>query len=118
MSQPPITNAGSGPDSNARTFAMLAHLLGIFTWFVGALVIWMIKREEMPFVDDQGKEALNFQITLVIGYAISVLTYCIGIGMILSLLIWVVNIVFCILAAVAANRGVAYRYPVCIRLIR
>jgi len=52
-----------------KTMAMLCHLLGILTAFLGPLIIWLVKKDQSPFVDDQGKEALNFQITLVIANA-------------------------------------------------
>ena len=51
---------------DARMWAMLCHLLGLFTCFIGPLIIWLIKKDEDPFIDDQGKEALNFQITVAI----------------------------------------------------
>ena len=97
---------------------MLCHLLGIFTWFLGALIIWLLKKDEDSFVDDQGKEALNFQITVFIAYAVGSITSCIGIGFIVLAAAWILNIVFCILGTVAASKGTRYRYPVCIRLIK
>ena len=100
--------------------AMLAHLLGIFTWFVGPLIIWLTQKQISAFVDDQGKEALNFQITIGIIYIIVVLLTCLtlGLGSILAPVIGIVNLVFCILACVAANKGERYRYPFAIRLIK
>ena len=65
-----LLGQGKLSEKDDRTFGMLAHLLGAFTSFVGPLVIWMIKKEESPFVDDQGKEALNFQITIGLGYLV------------------------------------------------
>lgn len=106
--------------SDDRTMAMLAHLLGIFTWFIGALVIWMMKRETSPFVDDQGKEALNFQITIGILYVALALVTCVtfGIGSLLYPVAGVVNIVFCIIAAISSQKGDLYRYPVNWRVIK
>ncbi len=115
----------SGPISQEdRTMAMLAHLLGIVTGFLGALIIWLVKKDTSPFVDDHGKEALNFQIAVLIVIvalgAFSVVT--LGIGALLAVplmgVVGVANLVFCILAGVAANNGQHYRYPVTIRLIR
>lgn len=112
------------PDSGARTMGMLCHLTGL-SWalgvpgFVGPLIIWLIKKDEMPFVDDQGKESLNFQITIfiatlaVVGIAIAT---C-GIGAVLVPVVLVVDVVFCILGSVKANSGEYYRYPITIRLI-
>jgi len=109
---------GETPSKDARMFAMLAHISGIVLFVVGPLIFWLIKREEEPFVDDQGKEALNFQITILIGYVISfVLSFVFCIGMITAPLVWLVSVIFCILAGVEANKGNKYRYPFAIRLI-
>jgi uncharacterized Tic20 family protein len=103
-------------NKDARTFAMLAHLLGIFTSFVGSLVIWLVKKEEHPFVDEQGKEALNFQITVAIAYVVAGLLPIVG--CFLAPAVWVVNLIFCIMACTTANKGEHYRYPVSIRFIK
>ena len=114
----PAPYAGPAPTPDDRMMATLAHVLGIFTSFVGPLIIWMIKKDQSPFVDDQGKEALNFQPTLLIGYVISAIATVICIGPIIALGLSVVAIVFGIMAAVATNKGEAYRYPVNIRFIK
>lgn len=105
-----------------QTFAMLAHLLGIATGFIGALVIWLVKREQSPFVNDQGKEALNFQITVAIAWvAVGIISVIPLVGCLLILVapaVGVANLVFCILAGLKANEGVAYRYPFALRLIK
>lgn len=108
---------GPAPTPDDRNMATLAHILGIFTSFLGPLIIWMIKKDQSPFVDDQGKEALNFQLTLLIGYLISVAAIVICIGPVIALGLSVVAIIFGILGAVASNKGEAYRYPVNIRFI-
>jgi uncharacterized Tic20 family protein len=113
---PPGPTSGT-PTSDERTLALLAHLLGIFTWIIGALIIWLIKKDSSAYVNDQGKEALNFQITVTIIYFLGGATTCLGVGFLILAAVWVINIVFCILAAVAANRGERYRYPIAIRLI-
>ena len=113
---PPGSTGDVSPDD--RSLAMLAHLLGIFSWFVGALVIWLVKRETSPFVDDQGKEALNFQITVTIANCVAAASMVVGIGCLLLPAVWVINLVFCILAAVAASRGERYRYPITLRLVQ
>jgi uncharacterized Tic20 family protein len=119
--QPPAVSpgpAGSETNKDAKTFAMLAHLLAIFTFFIGPLIIWLVKKDEHPYVDEQGKEALNFQITVVIAwFAAGVLSF-LCIGFFLLPLIWIGNLIFCILACVAANKGQHYRYPLSIRIIK
>jgi uncharacterized Tic20 family protein len=111
-------------NKDARMWAMLAHISTFsgyvipFGWLLGPLVVWLIKKEEYPFVDDQGKEALNFQISVFI-YAMvcAVLSLVIiGIFMLIGLLIF--SIVVTIIAAIKANGGEAYRYPLCIRFIK
>lgn len=103
---------------DARMWAMLCHLLGFFTCFIGPLIIWLIKKDEDPFIDNQGKEALNFQITVLIASIASGLLSVICIGVFLAIAVGVVDLIFCIMAAVKANDGEAYRYPVSIRFIK
>ena len=101
-----------------RTMAMLCHLLAIFIGFLGPLIIWLIKKDESPFVDDQGREALNFQLTVLIAMVIAAATMCIYIGMILAPAVAIANIVLCIIACIKANEGERYRYPWCIRFVK
>ena len=111
---------GPPPDGDARTMALLAHLLGIFTSFLGPLIIWLVKKDQQPFVDDQGKEALNFQITALIGWVAMVVLSCISLGILafLPFVWWVVLLIFGIMACVESNKGNAYRYPINIRLVK
>ena len=81
---------------------------------VGPLVVWLLKKDDHPFIDDQGSEAVNFQISIVI-YSVLLAITCIGIP--LALLLWPIDVVFVIIAAVKASKGEAYRYPLTIRLI-
>lgn len=106
------------PGNDDRNLAMLAHLLGIVTGFIGALIIWLIKKDQSPFIDEQGKEALNFQITVMIGYAIAMALTMILIGALLFPVLLIANLVFCILAAVAVSKGEHYKYPIAIRLLK
>lgn len=98
---------------------MLTHLSGIFLSFVVPLVIWLINKDkpEKGFLNDQAQEALNFQITIAIAFLISSVLTVILIGLLLLPLVWIVNLIFCILAGMKANEGVSYRYPFALRLI-
>ncbi len=114
---------GAEPDTGGvskedKTLAMLAHLLGIISGFIGALIIWLVKKDESPFVADQAKEALNFQITVFIAFVIASALLVVVIGAILIPVIAIANPVLCILAGVKANEGQMYRYPFAIRLIK
>lgn len=107
-----------------RTWGMLCHLIafvGIVVPFgniIGPLVIWLIKKDEMPFVDDQGKESLNFQITMFIGVIIGVLLTFVLIGIPFLIALTIFWLVVVIIASVKANDGVAYRYPYAIRFLK
>ena len=104
--------------SDSRLMGMRCHLLGLFTCFVGPLIIWLINKDEDPFVDNQGKEALNFQITVGIAFIVSGLLAFVCVGVFMGIAVWIADLVFCIVAAAKANSGQAYRYPVSIRFIR
>ena len=126
---PPIDYATAGgtpvaatPDD--RTWGMLCHLLAFagylipFGHIIGPLVIWLLKKEQSPFVDDQGKESINFQITMTIAVAVVVALMFVLIGFVLMPIVVVADIVLVIVATVKANQGIAYRYPFCLRLIK
>jgi uncharacterized Tic20 family protein len=112
------------PSREARQWAMFCHLsalLGIFIPFgslIAPLVIWQLKRESDPFIDAQGKEALNFQITVAIAAAISLLLMIVVIGFFLFGLVAIGALVLTIIAGVKANEGQPYRYPFTWRLIK
>ncbi|SEF68695.1 hypothetical protein SAMN05444920_101375 [Nonomuraea solani] len=108
---------GPRPGSDDTTMAMLSHLLGLLVSFVGPLVIYLMKKDESPYVRDQSAEALNFQITMFIGYAVAGILSIIIIGIFLLPVIWVLSLIFHIQAALAANKGENYRYPFSIRMI-
>jgi uncharacterized Tic20 family protein len=107
----------TGPGKDECNLAMLAHLLGIFTGFVGALLLWLTKRNQGGFVADQTREALNFQITIAIALVAGIMLKVILIGMLLVPVLFVVNFIFCLLAALSASKGHAYRYPFALRLV-
>lgn len=110
--QPPLT------PGEERGWSVGAHLGGVFLSFLVPLILWLVFRERSRFLDHHGKEALNFQITLVIAYAVGFITAVFVIGFFILLAAWVCAIVFSIMAAIAANRGEYYRYPLSIRLVK
>jgi uncharacterized protein len=109
---------------NERLWASLCHLSAFVGYFIplgniiGPLIIWLIQRQYYPLVDDQGKEALNFQISMLIYVIISAILCIVLIGIVLLIVVAVANIILIIIAAVHANNGKAYRYPFTIRFIR
>lgn len=103
---------------DSKNMGMLCHLLGLFTSFVGPLILWLIKKDEDKFVDDQGKEALNFQITVILASIASGILSLVCVGFLIGIAVGIGDIVFCILASVAASKGENYRYPVSLRLVK
>ena len=113
-------------EAEDRQWASFAHLGGILG-FLPSLIIWLIFKDRGRLTAVEAKEALNFQITLVIGYvAINILSIFLaavtfGIGAILSLLIlvlWILGVVFSILGFTQAKDGQHYRYPYALRLVK
>ena len=112
------------PSKDERTWAMLCHfsafsgLIFPFGNFLAPLIIWLIKKEEMPFVEDQGKEVLNFQISMTIYLLISGLLCIILIGIPIVIGLVIFCFIITIIAAISANDGTQYRYPINLRLIK
>jgi uncharacterized Tic20 family protein len=106
------------PNSDERTFAILAHALGVVTSFLGPLVIYYLKEDESKYVADHAKESLNFQITIFIGYVIAMFLKIVLIGFILPWLLSVINLVLIIVAAIKASENKLYRYPFNLRIIK
>lgn len=121
-----LANESAGPSKNERQWAMGCHLVGLcgllipnlILGLVGTLVLWLVKRDDGAFIDEQGKEALNFQITLLIYlFACFALSF-IAIGLLLLLPLGLFAFVCIIVAAVKVSDGISFRYPACIRLIK
>lgn len=112
------------PGQEARQWAMFCHFatfIGLvfpFGSLLGPLIVWQLKRESDPFVDAQGKEALNFQITVALAMFVSFLLMLVVIGFFLLGLVCLAALVLTIIAGIKANEGKAYRYPFCLRLIK
>lgn len=109
-------------ESWEQTYATVTHLTllahSILLPIVPALVMWLIKKDESSFVDDHGREAVNFQITLVLYALISFpLIWVCGIGAVLLVVAYVLGIVGMVLASLAAGRGEYYRYPMTLRFL-
>ncbi len=111
--------------SNVRPLAALCHasaLLGVFIYFPGhvipPLIVWLCTRNDAPELDAHGKEALNFQISMLIYNAVAAVFCLILIGFVFLAVLWVLNAVFVIIAAIQASDGKFYRYPMTIRFIQ
>ena len=120
-------DAGFGPDhkkldatAEERNLALLMHVLAFFTGFIGPLVIWVVKKDDSPFIDQHGKEALNFQLSILIySLPIAVIAFltC-GLGALLLLPLFALIVTGCVLAAMQGHRGEACNYPLTIHLLQ
>jgi len=118
------TSAAS-PTAEERNWAVICHLsalVGLVVWVIGAvlgtLIVWLWKKDRLPFVDDQGREAVNFQITVLIAAAFCYALVFLLIGVPLLIALGIFNLICIVLAAIKASEGVAYRYPLNLRLIK
>ncbi|MDZ4288955.1 MAG: DUF4870 domain-containing protein [Prosthecobacter sp.] len=114
------------PSKDEKNMAMLTHLLalgGLVVPFpggniIGPLILWLIKKDTMPFVDYHGKEALNFNITVAIAAAICFVTFWLILPIILLIGVGIAWLVFTIIAAIQTSEGKHYRYPFTLRLVK
>ncbi len=121
---PPASSPSSGATREARNMAALAHLsafaglvVPLFGNVLGPLIVWLLKREESPFIDAHGKAALNFQISVTIYMIVSAILIIIVIGFFLLIALGIFAIVMTIIAAIKAGNGEDYVYPLAIRFI-
>ncbi len=123
----PAGQAGKETNRDACMWAMFCHLAGLGGFLplapvlgsiIAPLIIWQIKKDQFAFVDEQGKEAVNFQISILI-YALAAGVLCLAcIGVALLPAVYIFDVVFLLIAGVKANNGEHYRYPLTIRFIK
>lgn len=122
--EPAPQGTGEFVDKDARLWGMLCHLSALSMYFtavggiVGPLVVWLVKRNDFPFVDDQGKESLNFQISMLLYHLVAAIGFLCVIGIPVFICLTIANIVLVIMASIQANNGTYYRYPLTIRFIK
>jgi len=116
---------GDVADKDTRMWAMFCHLSGLalvlpipFANVIAPLALWLIKRESSPYIDEHGKEALNFQISMTIYGVVAILLCFLLIGFLILPALFIADVILMILAAVKANDGLPYRYPMTIRLVK
>jgi len=122
---PPPAPVNVSTIANQRTWAAFIHasaLLGVFIHFpghlLGPLILWLVKRDDSPELDAHGKEAVNFQISMLIYSAIAAVFCLVLVGFVFLAILWILNAIFVIIAAIQASDGKFYRYPMTIRFIQ
>src|SRR3954470_7579718 len=123
--QPPLSPATVSAVANVRTWCAFCHasaLLGVIFHFpghvLGPLIVWLAKRGDSPEIDAHGKEALNFQISMLIYNVVAAVFCLVLIGFLFLAVLWVLNAIFVIIAAIQASEGKFYRYPMTIRFLQ
>lgn len=120
---PPPPPAAGGRTPEERNWAMGCHLASLAGYFFpfanifGPLIVWAIQKDRFPLVDDQGKESMNFQISMTLYILVAIVLCFVLIGIPLLIALILADLVLVILAAVKAGQGEAYRYPMTIRFI-
>lgn len=126
--EPPPEETASGDLSEAtkddKQWAMFVHLSAILTTytlgmgFLGPLILWLIKKDQSKYIDYHAKEALNFQLTILILELISIPLICVVVGIFLLIGLGVFSLVMSVIAGLKANNGERYRYPLTIRFLK
>jgi len=122
-SQLPLSPTNIDPKHRTwATFCHLSALLGLIgiplANILGPFVIWLLKRNEIPLVDVEGKEALNFQISMSLYMLLAALLIFVFIGFLLLPLLVIVDLVCIIIASIKTSNGEKFKYPITIRLIK
>jgi uncharacterized Tic20 family protein len=117
-------NTTGVPTQDERTWGMLAHLAA-FLFFIcplgnviGPLIVWLVKRDQLAFVEDQGKEALNFNISVTLAAVVCGVLVFLLIGILLGVALFIFWLSMTIVAGIKAGEGVRYRYPFTLRLVK
>jgi uncharacterized Tic20 family protein len=112
-------SAASAPNADSdKLMVILAHLGGIFFGFIPSLIVFLIKKDSPGWVLDNAREALNWQITVLIAAVVSSILMFVLIGIFMFWALMLTNLVVCILATVKASNKQSYRYPFCLRLLK
>jgi uncharacterized Tic20 family protein len=120
----PSTFAAGVPSKEERTWAMIAHLSAFaghifpFAHIIAPLVVWLAKKETSAFVDIEGKEAVNAQITFTIYFCIAIVLCFVLIGIPMLVVLYLANVILVIVAAISAYDGRPYRYPFILRFVK
>ncbi len=122
-----MTENDSAPavPKDARTWAMLCHLSALvgllgngIGFLLGPLVVWLVKKNDDPFIDEQGKEAVNFQLTMFLAALVSGILIFVIIGIFLLIVVAIIATVLPIIGAIKASEGEHFKYPFALRLVK
>jgi hypothetical protein len=113
-----MNNVTIAPSNDDKNIATITHLSGILFSFIPSVIVWLLKKDDNEYLSAQAKEALNFQLTILLAQFVACILIAILVGFLLLGIIWLFNVVLCIVAAISTSNGETYRYPLCLRLIK
>ncbi|RYG69689.1 DUF4870 domain-containing protein [bacterium] len=123
LPNPPVPNSPV-LTSEEKNWGMLCHLSALAGFIglpygnvLGPLIVWLIKKNDSPFIDAQGKESLNFHLSMAIYLTIAVISLFVLVGFVLLPIVYIFGLIYTIIGAVAASNGQNYRYPLTIRFL-
>lgn len=111
-------------DKDQRTWAMFCHLSALagllfpFGSVIGPLIVWLVKKEEMPLVAEHGRKSLNFQLTMMIAYIVCFMLMFVVVGVVLLPLVALFSLIMVVVSAIKANDGKEVKYPMAIEFIK
>ena len=117
VSATPEATSASVPNQESKNMALMIWVGTIIFGFIPGLIFYLVKKDD-PYIVDQSKEALNWSITMMIGYFAGVILTFIVIGLLVIAAVLIVHLVFCVMGAIGASKGAAFRVPFAIRLIK
>lgn len=118
-------SSGFSISADDRTWAMIAHFSALAAFIappiggvLGPLIVWLAKREHSAFASEAAKEAMNFNIAVLLGYLVCALLVFVFIGFLLAAALFFFWLVMTVVAGIKASEGVHYRYPVSLRIVK
>jgi uncharacterized Tic20 family protein len=114
----PVTDIVAPASKDDQNMGLLMFILGIFTGFLGPLILWLVKKTDSRYLDAQGKEVLNFQITTILAMLVNIPLWFIIIGVFIHFALIITYLVLMIIGAVTASKGNFYRFPFALRLLK
>ncbi|MFY8274525.1 DUF4870 domain-containing protein [Pseudoalteromonas sp. SSDWG2] len=119
----PVLPENNNKQGDENTMAMLCHLSALAGFIVplgavlGPLIVWLVKKDEMPIVDRHGRDSLNFQLTMLIAYVVSFILVFVVIGVILLPIVALFSLIMVVIASIKAYEGKEFSYPLSIKFL-
>jgi len=116
--EPPALPADPVPTQDEKNLALIMHVLSLVGFsLLGPLIVWLVKKDESAFLDRQGRELLNFQLSILIYSIVSLVLCLVFIGFALLFVVFMTSLILTIIGLVKATEGKIYRFPLTIKML-